>query len=130
MLLNDYEIHRRQQISFHARRSKSLSELQGRLKERGIKMKYTAGPRQRMVFSAQRNFRIDSKFGKDRVFTNYARNAVDRNAKLQKIKEVDIKPQKEQSQYARFEQMKEKREKTLNTASKDRIKDKYMELRK
>lgn len=130
MLLNDYEQHQRRLIQHYSRRSTSLSELQGRLKERGIKMKFTEGKNQKIVFATQRNFRIDSKFANDRVFTNMATKNVDRNAKLQKVKEVEIKPKGEQSQYAKFEQMKEKRQEALITASKDRIRDKYTEIKR
>ena len=119
MLLDEYQQHQRRLIVSHSRRSKSLSELQGRLKERGIKMKFTDGRNQRIVFAVQRNYRIDSKLGKDRVFTDIARKNVDRNAKLHVVKTQDIKPPKENAQS--FEQAREKRaqkstERTINKA--------------
>lgn len=126
MLLNEYEQQQRRIISHYSRRSKSLEELQGRLKERGIKMKYTAGARQRIVFSTQRNFRIDSKLGKDRVFTNIARKNVDRNAKLSTVRKTEISGKKEFNQYARFDKLQAQRlEKT-----RDKIRENYQGLRK
>ncbi len=122
MLLNDYEQQQRRIISHYSRRSKSLEELQGRLKERGIKMKYTAGARQRIVFSTQRNLRIDSKLGKDRVFTDIARKNVDRNAKLSTVRKTEISS----NVYARFDKLQAQRlEKT-----KDNIREKSQQMRK
>lgn len=117
MLLNDYEQHQRRLIQHYSRRSTSLSELQGRLKERGIKMKFTEGKNQKIVFATQRNFRIDSKFANDRVFTDIARKNVDRNAKLHVIKA--------DKQYSKFDKMREKRNPT-----QEKMQEKYRELRK
>ena len=114
MLLNEYEQHQRRLISHYSRRSKSLAELQGRLKERGIKMKFTEGRNKRIVFATQRNFRIDSKLGKDRVFTDIARKNVDRNAKLHTVKNVKNEPK---NQYSKFDELREK-------SSKKRIESK------
>ena len=120
MLLNEYDQHQRRLISHYSRRSKSLSELQGRLKERGIKMKFTEGKNQRIVFATQRNFRIDSKLGKDRVFTDIARKNVDRNAKLHTVKSVKIEPK---NQYFKFDEMRKQK-------SKERIQNKAQSLGK
>lgn len=120
MLLNEYDQHQRRLISHYSRRSKSLSELQGRLKERGIKMKFTEGKNQRIVFATQRNFRIDSKLGKDRVFTDIARKNVDRNAKLHTVKSVKIEPK---NQYSKFDEMRKQK-------SKERIQNKTQSLGK
>lgn len=119
MLLDEYQKHQRRLIVSESRRSKSLSELQGRLKERGIKMKFTDGKNQKIVFAVQRNYRIDSKLGKDRAFTDIARKNVDRNAKLHVVKTQDIKPPKEKAQD--FDKAREKRaqkstERTINKA--------------
>lgn len=97
MILDEYHQHQRRVISHYSRRSKTLSELQSKLKERGIKMNFKTGKNQRIVFSTKRNFKIDSKFGKDRVFTDLAKNSVKKNA-LQK-----------ENKYSKFDNIKDSR---------------------
>jgi hypothetical protein len=97
MILDEYQQHQRRVISHYSRRSKSLSELQSRLNERGIKMNFKTGKNQRIVFSTKRNFKIDSKIGKDRVFTDIAKRSVQKNA-LQK-----------ENKHSKFDQMKASR---------------------
>lgn len=93
-----------------SRKSKSMKDLQERLKKKGIQMNVTHRGKTMLnyniSFRNKRGFKLDSSKGKDRVFTNMVRKNVKQNSiDLQKAKELQKKPE-----YSRFAEIRKNRE--------------------
>lgn len=110
LLANGYYLHKQRQISQISRRATSLQQLQKECKKRGINMQFREGRNKFISFSTSRNFKIHSKKGADRVYTNIVENRIKDNAEHWKDKQIqDLKAQVS-NQYERFENCRNNRE--------------------
>lgn len=107
---NSYFWYTTRTILEESRKSKSMKDLQDRLKKKGIQMNVAHRGKTMLnyniSFKNKRGFKLDSSKGKDRVFTDMVRKNVRQNVvDLQKAKELQNKPE-----YSRFAEIRRNRE--------------------